>query len=262
MFRTVPFSAAVLAAFLPIAALAQSADAPAERTAGFHGMTPEARAAFGAEVRAYLLENPEVILEAIQILEDRREAATAAADVDLISQHAEALFNDPHSFVGGNPDGALTLVEFSDYRCGFCKRAHPIVKELIERVPDLRVVIKEFPILGPDSVTAGRMAMAAHELDPGKYAELNDALMEHRGNLTETAAYRIANEVGYDIADLKSLAGSPEIEARIQNNYQLAQALGLNGTPSFVVGNTILRGFKPLEDMLALVEEERRAAAN
>ncbi len=249
-----------LALALPHAATAQETSEPP--TAGFAGMTEEARAAFRAEVRAYLLENPEVILEAIQVLEQRREQQTAAADSDLIAAHSEALFESPHSYVGGNPEGELTLVEFSDYRCGFCKRAHPIVAELLERRPDLRLVIKEFPILGPDSETASRMAQAALDLDPEKYEALNDALMAHKGNLTEAAAYRIANEVGYDIAELKARAAEPEIAERIQETYELAQALGLQGTPSFVVGRRILRGFLPLEEMLAVVDEEARAAAN
>ncbi|GMG84447.1 DsbA family protein [Paralimibaculum aggregatum] len=254
MFRSPMVRIATLAALLPLAAPAQEA--------GFAGMSDDARAAFRAEVRAYLMDNPEVILEAIQVLEARRAEATAAADDQLVEQHAEALFNDGYSYVGGNPEGSITLVEFTDYRCPYCKRAHPIVAELMERTPELRHVIKEFPILGADSVVAGRMAMAANEIDPERYADLNDALMGFKGNLSEAAAYRIANEVGYDIAALKTRAASPEIEARIQKNYELARALNLEGTPSFVIGGTIVRGFKPLEEMLALVEQEQQRPAN
>ncbi len=253
-------AALVTGLLLALPARAQDQSVPADP--GFAGMSPEARAAFGAEVRRYLLENPDVIVEAIQILEQRREAATAATDSTLVERHAQQLFHSPHAYVGGNVDGEITIVEFLDYRCGFCKRAHPIVKELLERQPDLRLVIKEFPILGPDSEAAGRMAQAALELDPSRYAALSDALMEHRGQLNEAQAYRIANEVGYDIPALKARAGEPEIAERIAANHDLARALNVQGTPSFVIGTRILRGLLPLEDMLAIVEEERRIAAN
>lgn len=245
---------------LLLAAGSLTAPAPA---VDLSAMTEEERAAFRAEVRAYLLDNPEVIREAIEVLQARSEAAAEVADVALIEQHAEALFSDPASWQSIEAtDATLTLVEFSDYRCGFCKRAHPVVARLMEEQPNLRLVIKEFPILGPDSVVAGRMAMAAHALDPGKYKALNDALMEHRGPLTEAASYRIANEVGYDIADLKAKAATPEIEDRIAANHALARDLQINGTPAFVVGNRILRGFLPYEEMLAVLEEEREAASN
>ncbi len=254
-------AALLIAAPVGFAAAQQSGQSdPGEP--GFRDMSEDARAAFRAEIRAYLLDNPEVILEAIQILEQRREQATAVDDESRIAAHAGALFENPHSFVAGNPDGALTLVEFLDYRCGFCKRAHPVVKDLLEAKPDLRLVIKEFPILGPDSEMAGRMAQAALDIDPDKYGALNDALLAHRGPLDEGAAYRIAKQVGYDIAELKARADDPEIAQRIADTYELAQALGLQGTPSFVIGTRILRGFLPLDEMIAIVEAEAETAAN
>ena len=209
------------------------------------------------EIRAYLLENPEVILEAIQLLEDRRNQAAAEADSDLIAAHADAIFNDGHSHVLGNPDGDVTLVEFSDYRCHYCKKAHPDLKALLEQDPDIRLIIKEFPILGPDSTVAGRMALAALSLDPSLYPGLNDALMAFPGNLTEQAAYRIAQAEGYDITELKDVAASAEIDAQLEANYQLAQVLGLQGTPSFILGDEIIRGYLPLDDLKAVVAEVR-----
>lgn len=225
-------------------------------------MSEEDRAQFRAEVRAYLLENPEVIFEAIQILEQRRSQQAADADRQMVAQHAEAIFNDGFSFVGGNPDGDVTVVEFLDYRCGYCKRAHPDVLELVERDPNIRLVLKEFPILGPESVRAGKMALAALALDRSKYAELNDALMSYHGNLTEQVAYRIAGELGYDIAALKDKANSTEIDDQLSRNYQLAQALRLEGTPAFIVGDEVIRGYLPLEDMMAAVADSRAAAQN
>ncbi|MEM7422355.1 MAG: DsbA family protein [Pseudomonadota bacterium] len=223
----------------------------------FRSMSAADRDAFGAQVRAYLLENPEVIFEAIQILEARRNAQTQRADQQLVQSNAEELFNDGYSYVGGNPEGDITVVEFLDYRCGFCKRAHPEIAELLRRDPNVRLVVKEFPILGPDSVAAGRMALAALDVDRGRYKALGDELMGYRGNLTEQVAYRLAGDVGFDIAALKERAGSPEIEERLQSNYQLAQALGLKGTPAFVVGTEVIRGYLPVDDMLSAVQDAR-----
>jgi len=222
-------------------------------------MTEAERDAFRAEVRAYLMEHPEVLMEAIQVLEARRDAVARNTDAEMIASHGEQLFHDPNSWVGGNPDGDVTLVEFSDYRCGYCKKAHPEVQELLRRDPNIRLVVKEFPILGPDSVTAARMATAALDLDPSNYGALNDALMSFEGQLTEAAAYQIASHTGYDIAALKRRAASAEIEARISDTYALARAMGLQGTPSFVLGNQIIRGYLPVERMLEAVAEARAA---
>ncbi|MEL6999233.1 MAG: DsbA family protein [Pseudomonadota bacterium] len=223
----------------------------------FQEMSASERAAFRNEVRNYLLENPEVIFEAIQILEQRRNMAAQNADRNLVAAHAEAIFEDGYSFVGGNPDGDITMVEFLDYRCGFCKRAHPEVQEVLDRDPNVRLIVKEFPILGPDSVAAGRMALAALDVDRSKYEDLSDALMSYNGNLTEQVAYKIASGVGYDIAELKARAGSSEIDARLQSNFALAQALNLQGTPAFIVGNEVIRGYLPVDELLGAIQDAR-----
>lgn len=241
--------ALALSTALPVAA--------EEPTLNFDTMTTSERDAFGRAVRSYLLENPEVIFEAIQILEERRNDAKAAADSSLVEQNAEALYADGYSWVGGNPDGDVTIVEFSDYRCGYCKRAHPQVQAVLEADPNVRLIVKEFPILGEDSVAAGRMAMAALDVDPSLYGALNDELMRFEGSLTEALAYRIAADVGYDIAALKERAGSDEIENRMRQNYALADTLGIEGTPSFVIGGRIMRGYIETDAMLAAVEEAR-----
>ncbi len=222
-------------------------------------MSPAERDAFRNEVRDYLMENPEVIFEAIQILEQRREVAAQQADRDIVQANLDALLNDGFSYVGGNPDGDVTIVEFLDYRCGFCKRAHPVIQEVVDRDPNVRLVTKDFPILGPDSVRAGRIALAAVEIDPERFLDLNDEMMTYQGNLTEQVAYRMAGEVGYDVGKLREIAGSDLIEERLQQNYQLAQRLGLQGTPAFVVGNEIIRGFLEVDDMIAAVQDARGA---
>jgi len=255
-FLTICLAASILAA--PADLRAQSQSQPQSQPES--PLTALEREDLRAEIRAYLLEHPEVIMEAIQILEERRNQRARDADQALISRYSEVLRHDPQSYVGGNPDGDVTLVEFSDYSCPYCKRAHPIVKRALELDPNLRYVLKEFPILGPASVAAGRMAMAALMIDRSRYAELNDRLMSYEGRLSETAAYRIAKEVGYDIAELKAKAASPEVDAQLNETYELARNLGLRGTPSFVIGSEVIRGFVPLEELRASIESARQAS--
>ena len=254
MYRAIVAATLALTFAMPVLAPAQEQSRP-----GLTDMTEAERKAFRTEVRAYLLEHPEVLMEAIQVLEARRDADTQAADVALIAANREQLFDGANAWVTGNPDGDVTLVEFSDYRCGYCKRAHPELKILLQRDPNIRLVVREFPILGPDSVVAARMATAALDLDRSKFGALNDALMDFEGQLTEAAAYQIASHAGYDIAALKERAASAEVEARIGDTYALAKTLGLQGTPSFVLGNQIIRGYLPVERMLAAVAESRAA---
>lgn len=218
-----------------------------------------ARDALRAEIRAYLLENPEVIFEAIQILEAKRNAAAAQSDAEAVAALRDRLLDDGHSFVTGNPDGDVTVIEFSDYRCGYCKKAHPEIHALLERDPNVRLVVKEFPILGPESVTLARMALAALALDPARFAALNDTLMRHPGNLNETTGYRLAAEAGYDLAALKAAAASTEIDAKLQANAALAEQLGLQGTPSFVIGSEVIRGYLPVDELAAAVAATRAA---
>ena len=243
---------------LALAAVAAMGLATAAPAFDLSEMTEDERATFRAEIRAYLLENPEVLMEAIAVLDQREREAQVANDQALVASYADDLFDDGHSWVGGNPDGDITIVEFLDYRCGYCRRAHDEVAKLLEADGNIRWVVKEFPILGPDSVKAGKMALAAVQVDAEKFKTLSDGLMDYRGNLTEQVAYQIAAESGYDIAELKEVAASGEIDDRLNRNYQLARKLGLEGTPAFVVGTEIIRGYLPLEDMLAAVQEARR----
>jgi|SRR5690625_1602129 len=248
----------ILAALLLGAGLTLPATASAEPL-DLSSMSESDRAAFGEQVRAYLLQHPEVLLEALEILDQRRTATAAEADKELIAANSESLFNDGFSWVAGNPEGDVTVVEFLDYRCGYCKKAAPEVEALLERDPNIRLVVKEFPILGPDSVIAGKLALAALEMDRDRFGGLHNALMEYRGELTEDAAYQLAEKAGYDVEALGQLATSFEIDDRLQENYQLAQTLGLQGTPAFVVGERIIRGYVPVETLETVVQEAREA---
>lgn len=215
-------------------------------------------AAFGARVRAYLVENPEVLLEAMEALETRRQAAEAAEDGVLIAANADALFRDGFSHAFGPEDADVTIVEFADYRCGYCKAAHPAVTELLASDPGLRVIYKEFPILGPDSVLASRVAMATLTVDAAAYERLHDAMLGHKGQLDEAAIWDHVENSGADVAAVRAAMEAPEIAERIRATYALAQAMRVEGTPSFVIGDTVVRGFVQVEQMRALVEQARK----
>lgn len=221
-------------------------------------MSDDEKAAFGEAVREYLIENPEVLSEAIAVLEERRAAEAEARDLRLISQFSQQIFNDDHSWVGGNPDGDITIVEFLDYRCGYCKRAHPEVMELLATDGNIRYVVKEFPILGEASVLGSRYAIATQMVAGDEaYGQVNDALMMMRGDLTEAALKRVSDQFLLDHDAITAKMDDPAIEEIIRENRLLAQALDINGTPSFVMGEQFVRGFVELDQMRAIIAAER-----
>jgi protein-disulfide isomerase len=221
-------------------------------------MTEAEEDAFGQAVREYLMANPELLREWITLLQDTEATAEAAADGDLVAAYADQIFDDGHSWVGGNPDGDVTLVEFLDYRCGYCRRAHPEVKELVSSDGNIRKIIKEFPILGDESVLASRFAIAVKQVEgDDAYAAMSDMLMTHRGAFTEEALSRLADEAGLDADAIIERMSAPEVDEVIQKNYALAQAMNIAGTPTFVLGETMLRGYVPLEAMREVVADVR-----
>lgn len=205
-----------------------------------------------------ILENPEIIELAIQRLQqvqlERQQAAIAAT---LESRRTE-LERDPNAPVLGNPDGDVTLVEFFDYNCPYCKRAKPIVEALLEADPNIRVVFREWPVLSEGSVYAARAALAARQQD--KYGEFHWALMAFRGRAEEASVLEIAEEVGLDIDQLQSDMEADDVDNHIRLSMQLAEGLNITGTPSFVVGNTVLPGLPTQEQLSAAVSEAREAA--
>ncbi|WJY21112.1 DsbA family protein [Fontisubflavum oceani] len=220
------------------------------------------RDAFRAEVRAYLLENPEVLMEAIAVLEQRQAEAEAMQDLDLVAANADALFNSDTAWEGGNPEGDIVLVEFLDYRCGFCRRAFPEVEQLIETDGNIRLVIKEFPILGEQSTLASRFALSTRIIEgDDAYKDIHDALMVMRADVSEESLSRLADELGFDGDAILAGMSDPEIDRVLEANYALAQRLQISGTPSFVMGDQLLRGYLPY-DAMAGIAEELRAAAN
>ncbi|MXQ07050.1 thioredoxin domain-containing protein [Alphaproteobacteria bacterium GH1-50] len=221
-------------------------------------MTDAEREAFGAEVREFLLSNPDVFLEVVQILEQRRAEEAVAAEVDMVRANAEALFDDGYSWVGGNPDGDVTIVEFLDYRCGFCKRAFPHVERLISTDGNIKIIVKEYPILGDASIMGSRYAIATRNVEGDKaYKDVHDQMMALRGELTEETLVRISDDLGLDHEEIVVEMENPEIDAIIQANYALANALEIQGTPTFVMGERMVRGFVDLDQMRAIVADIR-----
>ncbi len=221
-------------------------------------MSDAERDSFRAEIRAYLIENPEVIMEAVAVLEQRDQAAQAQTDNDLVQANADALFNDGHSWVGGNPNGDITLVEFMDYRCGYCRRAFEEVEQLIEQDGNIRLVLKEFPILGEESELSARFATSAQQLaGDDAYKATHDTLMAFTGPINDTSLSRVADTLGLDGAALLAHMSSDQVTEVITQNRQLGQRLQISGTPSFVMNDQMLRGYLPLEGMVQLAEEIR-----
>lgn len=221
-------------------------------------MSEAERAIFGAEVRAYLLENPEVIIEAVNLLEQRQAQTEAAHDEALVAANLEELQNDGFSWVGGNPDGDITLVEFMDYRCGYCRRAAPEVAQLLAEDGNIRLVIKEFPILGEASMMASRFAVATRLVAGDKaYKQVHDALIEFGGEPNEVSLRRLSEGLGLDSDAILAQIDSPEITEELTQTRALAQRMKISGTPTFVLQDELLRGYLPADQMSVIIAEMR-----
>jgi len=226
----------------------------------FNDMSPEQRAAFGDAVRQYILENPEIVMEAVGILQDRERVAAVDADRDLVVRYASQLYDDGYSFVGGNPDGQITIVEFIDYRCGYCRRAHAEIRALVSSNPDIRYIVKEFPILGDESVLASRAALAVLVNDGADvYYRMNDLLMTYDGPLNDETVFELASQAGADAMLMSGMMNQPLITEMIANNRSLAQRMQITGTPTFVVGPQMVRGYVAPEIMESILADVRAA---
>jgi len=206
-------------------------------------------------VRETIRTNPEIVLEALETLRTRdAQAQEARVRRTLVERRAD-LLQDPAAPVAGNPQGDVTVVEFFDYQCGYCKSVHPTVKDLLAADGRIRKVYKELPILGPGSVIAARAALASRA--QGRYLPFHDALMEARGPVTEDSVMRIARSVGLDVDRLRRDMGGAEVERAIRANMDLADALGIRGTPAFVIGDQIAPGALDLQGLQMMVRRAR-----
>ena len=225
---------------------------------GLEAMTDAERSAFRAEVKAFLIENPEVLVEAMNALQQRQDMADANRDADMLQNNAAAIFDDAASYVGGNPQGDITVVEFLDYRCSYCRKATEEVAELVKSDGNIRFIVKEFPILGDDSMTSARFAISVLQLHGADaYATLHDALMTLRGSPDVETLTRMATGLGLDPQTILDRMASAEVTAVIDANHALGEALAISGTPTFVIDGTLLRGYVPLDGMRQIVADER-----
>ncbi|MBL6929470.1 MAG: thioredoxin domain-containing protein [Rhodospirillales bacterium] len=208
-------------------------------------------------IREYLAKNPDIVIDAIQAYQVRAEEEKRALQAVAMAHSKAALERDPASPVIGNPDGSVTVVEFMDYRCGYCKKVFPAVQELLKTDGDIRYVVKEFPILGPDSVVASRAAISVWLLAPEKYLAYHTALMEARGGLSEKRVVVMAEEMGLDGQQVAEKMKSADVVDSINRNRDLARALNINGTPAFIVGDQLAPGAVSVDKLRELVAAVR-----
>ena len=205
-------------------------------------------------VREYLLREPEVVYQALEELQRRQAEAAAARQRAAIAENQGELTGDSASPVGGNPDGDVTLVEFFDYRCAYCRRVVTSVRALLDEDRSLRVVFKELPVLGPDSVRAARAALASRRQD--RYVPFHFALMA-ADDLSQEGIRTIARSVGLDPDQLEADMAAPEVMAAIEANYALANELGIEGTPAFVIGDQLIPGAVDKARLQQLLDQAR-----
>jgi len=202
-------------------------------------------------IRNYLIAHPEVLEEAMAELNKRQAAAEAEKHEESVAQNSDTIFNSPRGVVLGNKDGDVTFVEFFDYNCGYCKRAMTDMLDLMRSDSKLKVVLKEFPVLSQGSVEAAQVAVAVRMQDPGgkKYLDFHQRLLGGRGPADKARAIAAAKEAGLDVARIEKDLASPEVRATIEENFKLAESMGMNGTPSYVIGKQVVIGAVGLEGL-------------
>ena len=212
-------------------------------------------------VRQYLLENPEILVEMSRKLEAKRQAEAEARAQAALAAHGDLIFNNPADPVLGPKDAEVAIVEFFDYNCVYCRRALKDLQRLLDEDGKLKVVFKEFPILGPGSDEAARIALAAKLQNPEKYWELHRSLLSYPGRINGKVALSVAGKLGYDVEQLKKDMNSDEVKSIIATNMQLADALGIQGTPAFVTPTKVIRGARGYAALRQALEEAKAAKA-
>ena len=203
-------------------------------------LSPDQKKEIEQIVKSYLVANPEIFVDIQNALQEKVEKEQTEKLKVAVSQNAAEIYRAPAASIGGNPNGDITVVEFFDYNCGYCKRGlHDVIK-LVETDPKVRVVFKELPILSKGSEEASRVALAAQR--QGKYWELHKAMLGAKGQMNETAALQIAEKLGLDMTKLKADMASPEVKAEVDKSEALAKKMGVNGTPHFLIGDRAIAG--------------------
>ncbi|MEM0900560.1 MAG: DsbA family protein [Pseudomonadota bacterium] len=208
-------------------------------------------------VREYLLENPEILLEMQEVLAEREAEAEKLARANVFSTQGNSIYNNGGDPVIGNPDGDVTIVEFFDYNCSYCRRAHSDVLELIENDNNVRIVMKEFPILGPNSQAAHTVSLAFNSLKPEDYAEFLDKLITSPGQANEASAMALASTFGVEESALRAEMAKATVILQVQETYQLAQMLGISGTPTYVIGDEVLPGAVGSDELAKRIQKMR-----
>jgi len=211
-------------------------------------------------VKDYLVAHPEVLQEVMSELEKRQTAAEAEKQVAGVRQHKEVLFDSSHQVTLGNPKGDVTMVEFFDYNCGYCKRALGDMLQLIKTDPNLKVVLKEYPVLGPGSLEAAQVAVAARMQDKTgkKYLDFHQRLLGARGPADKAHALAAAKDAGFDMARIEKDIASDEVRDTLRENMKVADAIGLNGTPSYIIGSDVVIGAQGYDVLKEKVDAARR----
>ena len=226
------------------------------RPLGAAEITPEQRRAIEGIIHDYLMQNPEVLIEALREAEAKASSDAEAKAVLVLRDRRREIFDDPATPVGGNPQGDVTVVEFFDYRCPYCKQVHPAIEKLLDQDRKLRFVYKEFPVLGAQSDMAAHAALAARL--QGKYEPFHAALMATKGQITDEVVYRVAGSIGLDVDRLKRDMADPEIDQALSANKALANALDIRGTPGFIIGDHIVPGAIDLDALKNMVADARK----
>jgi protein-disulfide isomerase len=238
--------------FRPLAsALFALALCAAPQLASAQTFTDEQRGQIEAIVKNYLLAHPEVLEEVSAELGKRQALAEAEKHQAAIESSADIIFNSPRGVTLGNKSGDVTFVEFFDYNCGYCKRAMTDMVELMKSDPKLKIVLKEFPVLGPASLESAQVAVAVRMQDPTgkKYLDFHQKLLSGKGQVDKARAIATAKEIGLDMAKLEKDMASPEVRATLEENFKLAESMGMNGTPSYVIGKQVVVGAVGLETL-------------
>ncbi len=245
-----PFKIALVASLMTLSTPATALDLEA--------ISESDQALFGELVRDYLVNNPEVIMEAIQVLQNRQAIEEEQNELALVSANLEEIQNDGFSWVGGNPDGDVTLVEFLDYKCGYCRKAHDEVAELVKADGNIKLVVKEYPILSEESLQSSRAAIATLQaLGPDAYKAMYNQLIKHDGPVNDKSVAFLAKKAGLDGKRIVEAMENPSVTEHIARTRQLGEILQVSGTPTFILNDQIVRGYIPQDSMAQMVAQLR-----
>jgi protein-disulfide isomerase len=245
---------------LAVALVVLAAAMPTPDRARAQPFSSEQRGEIEKIIRDYLLRNPELLQEVIQEMERRQAQADADKHREAIKQNAEAIFNSKRQIVLGNPQGDVTMVEFFDYNCGFCRKALADKIELMKADPKLRLVLKEFPVLGEGSTQAAQVAVAVRMQDKTagkKYFEFHQKMFASRGQIDKARALAVVREIGFDAARAEKDMNSDEVRLTLEEGFKLAEALGINGTPTYVLNGQVVVGAVGVEKLREAINTAR-----